>query len=107
MTNRIGLSLDGTVLYHSDSSRGVWAHDYVDGQVSGRRLLVQRNGLMPDGLAIDEATTVWVADGSGSRALRGLAAERLRDRSGRRAGAHGDQRVLGRAGSARPVHRDR
>ena len=73
LTNGIGLSPDGTVLYHSDSTRGVWAHDYVDGRVSGRRLFVQQDGLMPDGLAVDEAGTVWVADVSGSRALRGFA----------------------------------
>ena len=34
LTNGIGLSPDGTVLYHSDTTRGVWAHDYDDGTVS-------------------------------------------------------------------------
>ena len=73
LTNGIGLSPDGSVLYHADTTRGVWAHDYLDGRVSGRRLFVGRDGLMPDGLAVDEAGTVWVADVSGSRALRGFA----------------------------------
>jgi sugar lactone lactonase YvrE len=73
LTNGIGLSPDGRVLYHSDTTRGVWAHDYDDGAVSERRLLVHRDDLMPDGLAVDEAGTVWVADVSGSGAVRGFA----------------------------------
>ena len=73
LTNGIGLSPDGTVLYHADTTRGVWAHDYDDGKVSGRRLFVQRDDLSPDGLAVDEAGTVWVADVSGSGAVRGFA----------------------------------
>lgn len=75
LTNGIGFSPDGTVLYHSDTTRGVWAHDYdcEDGSVSGRRLFVSSDGLSPDGLAVDEAGTVWVADVSGSRTVRGFA----------------------------------
>ena len=73
LTNGIGFSPDGTVLYHSDTTRGVWSHEYVDGEVSGRRLFVQRDDLSPDGLAVDEAGTVWVADVSGSGAARGFA----------------------------------
>lgn len=73
LTNGIGFSPDGTVLYHSDTTRGVWAHDYDDGAVSGGRLYLQLDDLMPDGLAVDEAGTVWVADVSGSGALRGFA----------------------------------
>jgi len=73
LTNGIGLSPDGTVLYHSDTTRGVWAHDYDDGTVSERRLFLQRDDLSPDGLAVDEAGTVWVADVSGSGAVRGFA----------------------------------
>src|SRR5205085_2692585 len=72
----IGLSPDGSVLYHSDSAvHGVWAHDYGEGDggsVSGRRFLVQRDDLTPDGLAVDEAGTVWVADVSGSQSVRGF-----------------------------------
>jgi xylono-1,5-lactonase len=73
LTNGIGFSPDGRVLYHSDTTRGVWAHDYDDGQVTDRRLFVQRDDLSPDGLAVDEAGTVWVADVSGSGAARGFA----------------------------------
>ena len=73
LTNGIGLSPDGAVLYHADTTRGIWAHDYDDGAVSGRRLFVRRDDLMPDGLAVDEDGTVWVADVSGSGAVRGFA----------------------------------
>jgi gluconolactonase len=73
LTNGIGFSPDGTVLYHSDTTRGIWAHAYDDGTVSNRRLFVQRDDLSPDGLAVDEAGTVWVADVSGSGAARGFA----------------------------------
>ena len=75
LTNGIGLSPDGAVLYHADTTRGVWAHDYDDGSVSGRRLFVQRDDLSPDGLAVDEEGTVWVADVSGSGAVRGFATD--------------------------------
>lgn len=74
LTNGIGLSPDGAVLYHADTaSNGVWAHDYdADGAVSGRRMLVRRDDLQPDGLAVDEEGTVWVADVSGSSSVRGF-----------------------------------
>lgn len=74
LTNGIGLSPDGRVLYHSDTAvNGVWAHDYdPEGGASGRRLLVQLDDLQPDGLAVDEGGTVWIADVSGSGAVRGF-----------------------------------
>jgi gluconolactonase len=72
LTNGIGFSPDGMVLYHSDTTRGVWAHDYDDGEVSNRRLLLQQDGLQPDGLAVDVDGTVWIADVSGSGAVRGF-----------------------------------
>jgi len=46
LTNGIGLSPDGTVLYHSDTPRGVWAHDYDDGTVANRRLFVSIDAVM-------------------------------------------------------------
>ena len=70
LTNGIGFSPDGATVYHSDTTRGVWAHDYANGIVSGRRLFAA-DGLMPDGLAVDEDGVVWVADVSGSGAVRG------------------------------------
>ncbi len=72
LTNGIGLSPDGSVLYHADTVRGVWAHDYDDGSVSGRRLLVSVDVVAPDGLAVDESGTVWVADVGGSSSVRGF-----------------------------------
>lgn len=74
LTNGIGLSPGGDVLYHADTANnGVWAHDYgADGSVGGRRMLVQRDDLQPDGLAVDEEGTVWVADVSGSGSVRGF-----------------------------------
>lgn len=73
LTNGIGFSPDGGVLYHADTTRGVWAHDYDDGTVRDRRLFLAADGLAPDGLAVDEAGNVWVADVSGSGAVRGFA----------------------------------
>jgi gluconolactonase len=75
LTNGIGFAPDGSVLYHADTTRGVWAHDYDDGLASNRRLFLDAAalGLSPDGLAVDEAGTVWVADVSGSGAVRGFA----------------------------------
>lgn len=74
LSNGMGFSPDGSVLYHCDTAvNGVWAHDYAeDGSVTKRRFLVRRDDLSPDGLAVDEAGTVWVADVSGSGAVRGF-----------------------------------
>lgn len=72
LSNGIGLSPDGGTIYHSDTEvNGVWAHDYeAGGGVANRRFLVQSADLQPDGLAVDEEGNVWVADVSGSRAVR-------------------------------------
>ena len=77
LTNGIGFSPDGSVLYHSDTAtHGLLAHDYAeDGTVSGRRFFVQRDDLMPDGIAVDEEGTVWVADVSGSSSVRRFSAD--------------------------------
>jgi len=73
LTNGIGLSPDGSVLYHSDTTQGVWAHDYYDGKVSDRRMFLPSDTVAPDGLAVDESGVVWVADVSGTGAARGFA----------------------------------
>lgn len=78
LTNGIGFSPDATVIYHADTSNTcVWAHDYdvADGSVSNRRALVQRDDLQPDGIAVDAAGNVWVADVSGSRSVRAFGAD--------------------------------
>ncbi|MFV0309229.1 MAG: SMP-30/gluconolactonase/LRE family protein [Desertimonas sp.] len=73
LTNGIGLSPDGSVLYHADTTRGIWAHDYADGQVVNRRLFAGGDGFQPDGLAVDEDGTVWAADVWGPNGVRGFA----------------------------------
>ena len=105
LTNGIGLSPDGTVLYHSDTTRGIWAHDYDDGKVTDRRLFVQRDDLSPDGLAVDEAGHRV----GGGRVRLGrctwLRARRFRGLPGRSAGADGHELVLRRDRPPRPLHR--
>ncbi len=63
LTNGIGFSPNGQVLYHSDTARShVIAHDLgTDGDCTGRRVfaVLERGG--PDGLAVDEEGYVWVA----------------------------------------------
>jgi len=63
LTNGIGFSPDGKLLYHSDSTNGhVILHDVAaDGSVGNRRVFAASEGGAPDGLAVDEAGTVWVA----------------------------------------------
>ncbi len=76
LTNGIGFSPDGSVIYHADTSaNAVVAHDVAaDGSCGNRRNLVQREGFQPDGLAVDEAGTVWVAE-YGGRCVSGWAAD--------------------------------
>lgn len=72
LSNGIGLSPDGTKLYHVDSApRRIWVHTIdAAGNVSDRRVFadLSRNGaawpgtdVTPDGLAVDEEGGVWVA----------------------------------------------
>lgn len=63
LSNGIGFSPDGTILYHSDSvPRQIVAHDLSpDGQAKHRRALVTLETGVPDGLAVDEEGGVWVA----------------------------------------------
>jgi xylono-1,5-lactonase len=72
LTNGIGLSPDGRRLYHSDTgNRRVICHDLEDDQPVNRRALVEHPSFAPDGLAVDEAGTVWVAD-YGTGLVRGF-----------------------------------
>lgn len=63
MTNGIGLSPDGTRLYHSDTLRNqVIVHDLADdGGCRNRRIFAKTERGAPDGLAVDEAGGVWIA----------------------------------------------
>ncbi len=71
LTNGIGFSPDGSVIYHADTSAGaIIAHDVAaDGSCGNRRNLYQRHGFQPDGLAVDEAGTVWAAEYGGGCVL--------------------------------------
>ncbi|MDB5687965.1 MAG: hypothetical protein JWR77_2554 [Rhizorhabdus sp.] len=64
LTNGLGFSPDGKTLYHSDSLRHVvYAYDVAaDGGLNNRRNFVTTTGGMPDGLVVDSAGTVWVAE---------------------------------------------
>jgi gluconolactonase len=63
LTNGIGFSPDGRLLYHSDSARNqVLAHDLADdGSCANRRVFAEMPRGVPDGLAVDEDGCVWVA----------------------------------------------
>jgi sugar lactone lactonase YvrE len=65
ISNGIGWSPDGGTMYLSDSGAGlVEAFDFEGdtGAISGRRTLVhiERPGMAPDGLTVDEQGDVWV-----------------------------------------------
>jgi len=67
LTNGIGFSPDGRRLYHADTARHhVIVHD-VDcaGHAVNRRPLAETPTINPDGLAVDEAGCIWVADYGG------------------------------------------
>ena len=64
LTNGLGFSPDGSVLYHSDTPVGVIAHDVDDegGVVAGsRRVFATLARGSADGLVVDRDGGVWVA----------------------------------------------
>ena len=72
LSNGIGLSPDGRLLYHSDSRpREIVVHELsADGAAVGRRVLARTRGGAPDGLAVDEQGGVWVAVYGAGRVAR-------------------------------------
>jgi sugar lactone lactonase YvrE len=79
ISNGLGWSPSGDVMYHIDSKAGgVDAHDFDanSGALSGRRRLVDTDSSwgLPDGLATDAEGGIWVAFWDGS-ALRRFSAE--------------------------------
>jgi sugar lactone lactonase YvrE len=79
ISNGLGWSPSGDVMYHIDSKAGgVDAHDFDanSGALSGRRRLVDTDSSwgLPDGLATDAEGDIWVAFWDGS-ALRRFSAE--------------------------------
>jgi D-xylonolactonase len=63
VTNGLGFSPDGKLLYHCDSStRAVWAYEVnSDRTVSDRQIFAKLPDGMPDGMAVDIEGGVWVA----------------------------------------------
>ena len=72
LTNGIGFSPDGRLLYHADSAaQHIIVHDVaLDGACSNRRSIATISVGGPDGLAVDEDGALWVAIYNGSCAAR-------------------------------------
>ena len=68
LTNGLGFSPDGCLLYHSDSSRqAVFCYSVSeDGSLGEKRLFVETGRGAPDGLAVAADGSVWVAVAGGS-----------------------------------------
>lgn len=72
LTNGIGFSPDGARMYHADTGhQHVIRHDVDGDALSNRAALHPSERFFPDGLAVDEAGTIWVAD-YGNGCVRGL-----------------------------------
>jgi sugar lactone lactonase YvrE len=64
LTNGIGFSPDGKMIYHADSAGPhLIVHDVApNGTMTNRRVIAQmESGTIPDGLCVDEAGCIWVA----------------------------------------------
>lgn len=71
LTNGLGFSPDGRVLYHSDSSvRTVWRYEvHGDGTLGPKEAFTQVEDGVPDGLAVATDGTVWVALAGGGHGV--------------------------------------
>jgi len=71
LTNGLGFAPDGGTLYHSDSSIGtVWCYPVQPGGDLGEKQAFARTERgVPDGLAVAEDGTVWVALASGGHGV--------------------------------------
>jgi gluconolactonase len=72
VSNGIGFSPDGRLLYHSDSAaQQILVHDMDEsGEVSNRRVFATVTAGTPDGLAVDESGCVWTASYGGGCVFR-------------------------------------
>jgi len=72
LTNGIGFSPDGRVVYHSDSLRQhVIVHTMgEEDRCMDRRVFVKLRAGTPDGLCVDEAGCVWIAAYGAGRVVR-------------------------------------
>ncbi len=79
LTNGIGLSPDGSTIYHSDTAKlAILAHHLrSDGSVEQTSVLSKVEGGGPDGLAVDEEGGIWVAVYGGGCVQRFTAAGSL------------------------------
>ncbi len=80
LANGLGFSPDGRTLYHSDSrSHLVRAYDVTDdGGVAGWRVFAPVTDGIPDGMAVAEDGSVWLAVADGGRIMVFEADGRLR-----------------------------
>ena len=67
LTNGLGFSPDGAALYHSDSRvQTIWRYDVrSDGTLAERTVFAKTTTGAPDGLAVAEDGSVWVAVAGG------------------------------------------
>jgi D-xylonolactonase len=72
LSNGVGFSPDGRILYHSDTGRNqILAHDVTDeGRCRDRRVLATPPRGAPDGLAVDSEGFVWIAAYGGGCVFR-------------------------------------
>jgi sugar lactone lactonase YvrE len=74
ITNGPAFSIDGSVMYHTDSmERTIYAFDVsADGAVSGKRpfISIPEDAGYPDGMTVDTADHLWVAHFGGARISR-------------------------------------
>jgi xylono-1,5-lactonase len=71
--NGVAISPDGSTLYHADTRAGcIVVHDLIDdgASVRNRRHWPLGKRSQPDGIAIDVAGAVWVADHGAGRVVR-------------------------------------
>ncbi len=72
LSNGIGFSPDGRLLYHSDTvPQAILVHELTpEGEAKHRRVLVKLDSGAPDGLAVDAEGCIWVAVYGGGCAAR-------------------------------------
>jgi gluconolactonase len=72
LTNGLGFSPDGSLLYHADSgSRHLYVYEVAgDGSVANRRVFATVPEGLPDGLAVSEDGCIWLAVAHAGKVIR-------------------------------------